>query len=66
MSNYAQIYRRELRDVDFPVYRFALRLALVLASFADRWPRLTSFVLWIVSLWAVAYIFLNYRFTTYL
>ncbi len=32
----------------------------------DRYPRISSAILWAFSLWAVAYIFLNYRFTTYL
>ncbi len=64
MSNYAQIYRRELRDLDMPVYRSILRLAILLAVIMDRYPRVCSVVSWIVLFWSVCYIFMNYHFTT--
>lgn len=30
----------------------------------DRYPRISSVLLWAFSLWAVWYIFMNYHFTT--
>jgi hypothetical protein len=68
MTNYARIYRAELQELKpAPAfYRLALRLAIAAARIADRYPRTVSGLLWAFSLWAVFYIFLCYRFTTYL
>jgi hypothetical protein len=68
MSEYARIYRAELQELKpAPAfYRLALRLVIAAACVADRYPRTVSAILWAVSLWAVVYIFFNYRFTTYL
>ena len=67
MSEYARIYRAELQELKpAPAfYRLALRLAIAAARIADRYPRTVSAILWAFSLWAVVYIFLFYRFTTY-
>lgn len=48
------------------LYRKELRLAYILARLMDRFPRLTSFSLWGLSLWALWYIFMNYNFTTHI
>ena len=66
MSSYARYYRNELREADFGLYRFALRLALTMAALADRYPRLSSALLLIFSLWGIWYIFMNYHFTQYI
>ena len=68
MSEYARIYRTELQELKpAPAfYRLVLRLVIAAACVADRYARTVSAILWAVSLWAVVYIFLNYRFTTYL
>lgn len=66
MSSYARYYRNELRDANYGPYRIALRLMLTLAALTDRYPRLSSAILYGLSIWAVIYIFLNYRFTTYM
>ncbi|MBO4719997.1 MAG: hypothetical protein J5658_09000 [Prevotella sp.] len=47
-------------------YRYQVRLVNRLASLLERWPRLTSWLLLAFSIWAVYYIFMNYRFTTYM
>ena len=66
MSHYARIYRAELQELKTApaVFRFSLRLGLTVARLMDRFPRLTSFALWGLSLWALWYIFMNYNFTT--
>ena len=56
MTNYARIYRAELQE---------LKPAPAFYRLADRYPRTVSAILWAGSLWAVVYIFLFYRFTTY-
>ena len=68
MTNYARIYRAELQELKpAPAfYRLALLLAIAAARIDDRYPRTVSAILWAGSLWAVVYIFFNYRFTTYL
>ena len=66
MNTYARIYRSELQELTTAprAYRLALRLALTVAAFVDRYPRATSVILAGFSLWAAVHIFLNYHFTT--
>jgi hypothetical protein len=47
-------------------YRYQVRMINRIMSFFERFPRLTTWALWIFSIWAIYYIFMNYRFTTYM
>lgn len=60
MTQYARIYRTELRDLNTPIYRRSLRLSLAFFRWIDSHPRAASFFLWLAFLWMVWHIFWNY------